>query len=269
MLIRCHQCDKPVFIAALDLAQGSAEVLCGVCGHSHQVTSDGAIVSPDKSVPPSSPEASESVGVEIASSTALVPQSDTRSLTKRPLLALLLHRKADVGITVSATAVAFVLAFSSWGPTPSEKAQPTQTELGCVPTTASATGECEQTTTVATGMLANAQVARPQPTRSQKPAAAPATKTKTRKKKDKVSRCYQRGNRYLQENKVKSAVQELEACIALAPDHVLALRSLGVAYFRLNDTGKARRAYRKFVQLAPSHPDAPTIRNIIASLETR
>lgn len=75
---------------------------------------------------------------------------------------------------------------------------------------------------------------------------------------------YRRGNLLLAEGKLRLAIEKFRQCLSQQSGFALAYRSLGVAYFRLNQKRKALRAYRRFVELAPGHRDAPAVHDIIS-----
>lgn len=80
---------------------------------------------------------------------------------------------------------------------------------------------------------------------------------------------YVQANRYLQERKYQLAISNLKDCIRLDPRHGGAYRSLGVSYMTLGQERAAIEAYKRFVQILPSHKDAPAVRQIIADYGAR
>ncbi|MEM6533082.1 MAG: hypothetical protein AAF654_10680 [Myxococcota bacterium] len=80
---------------------------------------------------------------------------------------------------------------------------------------------------------------------------------------------YVQANRYLQERKYQLAISNLKDCIRLDPRHGGAYRSLGVSYMTLGQERAAIEAYKKFVQILPTHKDAPAVRQIIADYRAR
>jgi len=74
---------------------------------------------------------------------------------------------------------------------------------------------------------------------------------------------YQQGNLYLKEKKVALAIEEFKKCLAADPGYGLAYRSLGVSYMLLGREKSAVDAYERFVREAPTHRDAPKVRQII------
>ncbi|MDD9936753.1 MAG: tetratricopeptide repeat protein, partial [Myxococcales bacterium] len=74
------------------------------------------------------------------------------------------------------------------------------------------------------------------------------------------------GMRALVQGKLRDAVSDLRGATRLAPNSPRAWRSLGLAYERLRRRAQAAHAYRRYLQLAPSAPDAATVRSRLRAL---
>lgn len=84
-----------------------------------------------------------------------------------------------------------------------------------------------------------------------------------------VQAYYQKGNRFLSESKPVLALDEFRAAIALSPKFEMAYRSLAIASIMVGDNKGAATAYRRFIELAPNHRDAPKIKRFLQSYQTQ
>jgi Flp pilus assembly protein TadD len=78
-----------------------------------------------------------------------------------------------------------------------------------------------------------------------------------------------RGDQDLEKARYSAAIEEFQQAIANDPELASAWRGLGVAHLMRHDEEAARKAYEKYLQLAPSAPDARDIRRAIAELKSR
>ncbi len=85
----------------------------------------------------------------------------------------------------------------------------------------------------------------------------------------KANQLYLKANQLLKQEKVALAIDTLKDSIELNPRNGVAYRSLGVSYMKLGQPRSAIAAYKKFVELSPTHHDADAVRQIIANYSTR
>ena len=78
-----------------------------------------------------------------------------------------------------------------------------------------------------------------------------------------------RGDLELERGHYESAAEEFQQALASDANLAVAWRGLGIAHLMRHDEESARRAYEKYLQLAPSAPDARDIRKAIAELNAR
>jgi tetratricopeptide (TPR) repeat protein len=72
---------------------------------------------------------------------------------------------------------------------------------------------------------------------------------------------------YGQQGRYRETIVELERAVKADPGMIIAHKNLGLLYLKvLRDSGKARRHLQRVLELAPDHPDAPAIREIIERL---
>lgn len=111
---------------------------------------------------------------------------------------------------------------------------------------------------------------KPIPTRPA-PKPAPPSSAVSMSSRDVVraDQLYLRANQLLSQEKVALAIETLKDAIELNPRHGKAYRSLGVSYMKLGQPRSAIAAYKKFVELSPTHRDAEAARQIIANYSTR
>jgi Flp pilus assembly protein TadD len=78
-----------------------------------------------------------------------------------------------------------------------------------------------------------------------------------------------RGDQELERGRYESAAEEFQLALANDPTLAVAWRGLGIAHLMRHNEESARKAYLKYLQLAPSAPDARDIRKAIAELNAR
>src|SRR5712671_2174703 len=78
-----------------------------------------------------------------------------------------------------------------------------------------------------------------------------------------------RGDLELERGRYESAADEFQQALANDATLAVAWRGLGIAHLMRHDEESARRAYEKYLQLAPGAPDARDIRKAIAELNAR
>jgi tetratricopeptide (TPR) repeat protein len=78
-----------------------------------------------------------------------------------------------------------------------------------------------------------------------------------------------RGDLELERGRYEAAAEEFQQAIAKDGTLAVAWRGLGIAHLMRHDEESARRAYEKYLQLAPAAPDARDIRKAIAELNAR
>ena len=78
-----------------------------------------------------------------------------------------------------------------------------------------------------------------------------------------------RGDVELERGRYEAAAEEFQQAIAKDGTLAVAWRGLGIAHLMRHDEEAARRAYEKYLQLAPAAPDARDIRKAIAELNAR
>jgi tetratricopeptide (TPR) repeat protein len=78
-----------------------------------------------------------------------------------------------------------------------------------------------------------------------------------------------RGDAELEHSRYESAIEEFQTALANDANLAVAWRGLGIAHLMLHDEEAARKAYEKYLQLAPAAPDARDIRKAIAELNAR
>jgi tetratricopeptide (TPR) repeat protein len=78
-----------------------------------------------------------------------------------------------------------------------------------------------------------------------------------------------RGDLELERGRYESAAEEFQTALSNDATLAVAWRGLGIAHLMRHDEESARRAYEKYLQLAPSAPDARDIRKAIAELNAR
>ena len=78
-----------------------------------------------------------------------------------------------------------------------------------------------------------------------------------------------RGDAELERGSYESAAENFQAALNNDSTVAVAWRGLGIAHLMRHDEEAARKAYEKYLQLAPSAPDARDIRKAIAELNAR
>ena len=78
-----------------------------------------------------------------------------------------------------------------------------------------------------------------------------------------------RGDQELEQGRYDAAAEEFQLALANDPTIAVAWRGLGIAHLMRHNEASARKAYVKYLQLAPTAPDARDIRNAIAELNAR
>jgi len=86
---------------------------------------------------------------------------------------------------------------------------------------------------------------------------------------DSADRRYRVGILRAQQKRYQEAVQEFEAALAEAPWLVDAYYNLGLVYDFTGSYQDARRAFRTYIQLAPTAPNVGTVKTKIVELEDR
>lgn len=78
------------------------------------------------------------------------------------------------------------------------------------------------------------------------------------------------GNEYCESGEFEKAVREYEEAISIYPDYVDAYYNLGVTYYHdLKDYQKAANYFQKFLELEPDTPDAKSIQEWLAAIESK
>src|SRR5712692_1266532 len=78
-----------------------------------------------------------------------------------------------------------------------------------------------------------------------------------------------RGDLELERGRYEAAAEEFQQALTNDATLAVAWRGLGIAHLMRHDEESARRAYEKYLQLAPAAPDARDIRKAIAELNAR
>ena len=78
-----------------------------------------------------------------------------------------------------------------------------------------------------------------------------------------------RGDQELERGRYDAAAEEFQLALANDPTLGVAWRGLGIAHLMRHNEESARKAYARYLQLAPSAPDARDIRKAIAELDAR
>ena len=115
----------------------------------------------------------------------------------------------------------------------------------------------------------------PTPTPTQTPTPTPTpTPAPTRPSPAELARAVaeaqvKRGDLELERGRYESAAEEFQQALANDGTLAVAWRGLGIAHLMRHDEESARRAYEKYLQLAPGAPDARDIKKAIAELNAR
>ena len=75
------------------------------------------------------------------------------------------------------------------------------------------------------------------------------------------------GNRLSLQGRLPDAIARFREATLMAPGYAPAWRGLGIANERMSRNADALRAFRRYIQLAPTAPDAPRIQARIEALE--
>jgi tetratricopeptide (TPR) repeat protein len=78
-----------------------------------------------------------------------------------------------------------------------------------------------------------------------------------------------RGDLEMERGRYEAAAEEFQQALTNDATLAVAWRGLGIAHLMRHDEESARRAYEKYLQLAPAAPDARDIRKAIAELNAR
>jgi Flp pilus assembly protein TadD len=78
-----------------------------------------------------------------------------------------------------------------------------------------------------------------------------------------------RGDQELERGRYDAAAEEFQLAVANDPTLAVAWRGLGIAHLMRHNEELARKAYVKYLQLAPTAPDARDIRRAITELNAR
>jgi Flp pilus assembly protein TadD len=73
----------------------------------------------------------------------------------------------------------------------------------------------------------------------------------------------------MERGRYEAAAEEFQQALINDATLAVAWRGLGIAHLMRHDEESARRAYEKYLQLAPAAPDARDIRKAIAELNAR
>jgi len=86
---------------------------------------------------------------------------------------------------------------------------------------------------------------------------------------EKSKQQYKQGNRLILEDKFKEALSIMETLAKEHPDFPGAHRGMAICYARLGKADPAVRAYKRYIELAPSAPDANKVREIVQVYERK
>ena len=110
----------------------------------------------------------------------------------------------------------------------------------------------------------------PTPTAVPAPSAPPAARPSPAELAHAVAEAQvKRGDVELERGRYEAAAEEFQQALGNDANLAVAWRGLGIAHLMRHDEEAARRAYEKYLQLAPSAPDARDIRKAIAELNAR
>jgi tetratricopeptide (TPR) repeat protein len=166
------------------------------------------------------------------------------------------ERYASLGIAVAALAVAAGLATRA----------NEQRALQAPPEAAALVPQAESTTTKAAPVRKNTGKGLVRPAPKPEPAAVVAPEPPPAPPAPAPADVhFQHGRRLLEQKKVKAAMEELERAVAADPNHVEALRALGLVYQAVGREKSAKETFRRFVELAPNHPDAKKLAALLAA----
>ena len=73
----------------------------------------------------------------------------------------------------------------------------------------------------------------------------------------------EKGNQHIEARRFRSAIGEFRKVLKSDPKRAEAHRGMGIAYARLGKVEKARRSYKRYIELAPDAPDAPDVRRLL------
>ncbi len=99
------------------------------------------------------------------------------------------------------------------------------------------------------------------------PSPSPATEPATPEPAVDVSALSREGTQALVRGQLSVAIEKFRQVTRHAPRNARAWRSLGFAYERLGRRGQAARAYRRYLEIAPSAPDASSVRERLQGLD--
>jgi pSer/pThr/pTyr-binding forkhead associated (FHA) protein len=85
---------------------------------------------------------------------------------------------------------------------------------------------------------------------------------------NKADQAFERGKTALLMGKLSDAEAELLSCLKLDPKYADCHRNLGVLYAKQDDTPRAVKHYRRYIELAPNAKDADRVRAMLKDVET-
>jgi thioredoxin-like negative regulator of GroEL len=100
----------------------------------------------------------------------------------------------------------------------------------------------------------------------QQPDAAPIAQPTEGSGEATAESLYTQGQHLAAKNDLPHALTALTKARDLDPDFAPTYRALGALYLKMNDHAKARAAYQKYLQLAPSAADGTQIRALLEKL---
>jgi hypothetical protein len=91
----------------------------------------------------------------------------------------------------------------------------------------------------------------------------PDTRHASKSEREQADEVFVEGVKAYQAEKYPEAIKLFEKALALDPNHVDVQRSLGIAYAKTNNPKKAVDHYETYLKLAPTAPDAATVRKFV------
>ena len=137
------------------------------------------------------------------------------------------------------------------------------------PTAASTTSPTPTTTATATPTSTATATTSPTPTATTTPIASSARPSPAELARTAAEAQVKRGDLELERGRYDAAAEEFQQALANDSNLAVAWRGLGIAQLMRHEEEAARRAYEKYIQLAPAAPDARDIRKAIAELNAR
>ena len=74
---------------------------------------------------------------------------------------------------------------------------------------------------------------------------------------------YAEGRRLFLANDLSGAIRNFERAARQSPNSARVQKDLGRAYMRSGQVAQGRRAYRRYLELAPNAPDRPIVERLI------